>query len=287
MNTKKQLSDDEKETLESTIYLKIFKKVLETGIQKELSTSDPKIYGYRINIHNPEEEHFFSDNSKFIQLMDSRRILFKTKLTSDDIYFPIFILSEIIEKEIITYMEHPIEENYYEYLTKIEPTSKKISYGMIEIWEKMLSEPGDFWYQQCKGSDEEEGIYHFYGNRIYQYEYRNGKYYTVYFSTDRKGQVHERTIDFLEETSIKKGKHRILQSLHKSSKFYHENGPLIEYTLQDMLDYVNQLLEVDRFLEEKSKIHPELLIESKNPKYIQKYLDLGYSIEEALSSVGY
>lgn len=280
------MKPDEKKKFEETIYLKIFKKVLERGIEKELESPDSTIFGYRIIIHNAELEHFFSVHSKFIQLMENYEIILKTRIGADDSYFVLFILSELINKDHHFFMEHPIEENYYQYLEDIDDNT---GYDQKAIWEKMLSEPADFWYQQNQVMEGEgEGIYHFYGNKLTQYQYRDGKYYQVYYSKDRKtGNTIERCMDMIEEVKIEKREDKIYQSLHKSSKFSHERKPLVEYTLQDMLDFVNQLLEVYDFIEMKEKIHPELLTEAKNPKFIQKYLDLGLSIEEALESVGY
>ncbi len=290
------------------LFCKLYKKIIESAIEKEKNPKNSIIFGYNVSFSHMEDIYFNCLNHLFLDLMTKKEIIFKTKLKEEEIYFPMLILCEIINKDIIHFDNSSIVHTYFfEYALLNEDIDEIKRYydgnGMFTdkkyFMNKMLNKNGEYWIQHAGNSRKQTSlniIFNFEDSKIDQYIYENNNYFRIKKTRtqtiDMDGNLHIEEpgsiILFIEENKKKiKEDERSYLYAKKNSKFDHSKKRLTEYTLQDILEYLNHQIDIYENEENKKLTNEEILIESKNPKNIQRLLDLGISIEEALESVGF
>ncbi len=276
--------------------LLLFKKIIEKGIELEISEAgeNDEIYGYNV-IYTSEYNLFFKFNSTFMSLMRNENIILKSKLKYHYIYFPMYILGNIINNGMINCT---ITENYYSYLKNREITNEDlydIDENYIFYFEKMIEESPEFWFSHSGSSNitnhrPEKIIFDFCHSQIDQYKFNNNKYVktTKYIDINMVESEIIRTKEYGSKNIVNlENEERYFLQLKESSKFNFEKKDLIEYTLQDILEYINEQINVYHSLDSLKNLNKELDSEIKSPKMVQKLLDNGLSIDEALEQIGY
>lgn len=265
--------------------LLFYRKLIEHGIEMEKKSGEQE-YGYILYVQELEEDQeqeqpFFYSCEKFASYMRLKKMIFKSSLPVTSMYLPMFILRELISKPVIQIFNHPIIVKYVEYLQK-----NNLDIGG-NIFERLMTQPGDYWYQKAgksKYNQESTFIYDFIETHIDQYIYQDGKY--IKHLKKWKGEHFTMlTLELCEE--ITDDYQRIFKYVRDSSKFGIDKPSLVEYTLQDILEYINKLIYISEYHDDRSKLISALIIESKKPEKIEEYLNKGHSIEEALTYVGY
>lgn len=265
--------------------LMFYRKLIEHGIEMEKESGEQE-YGYILYVRDVEEEQeeeqpFFYRGEKFVYNMGLKRMILKSSLPVSSIYLPMYILRELISNPVIHTENHPILEKYHEYLQK-----NNLEDG-VDIFHRMMSQSGDYWYQKTgksKYPPESTFIYDFIETLIDQYIYQDGKYikHLKRWVDDKWINI---TMELFEEVTF--DYQRIFKYVRDSSKFGIDKPSIVEYTLQDMLEYINKLLYISECHDDRSLLISALILESKKPEKIEEYLSKGYSIEEVLTYVGY
>ncbi len=278
----------------------LFKKIIEKAIELEISEAleNDEIYGYNI-IYTSEFNFFFKYNSKFMTLMLNENIILKSKLKYHHIFFPMYILGNIINNGMINFTG-TIAINYYSYLKNTEMTEEDwedFEKNHIFYLEKMIDEPDEFWFNHSGSSDDnlkftshgpKKMIFDFCETQIEQYKFNNNKYVQTKKFIDIDESEIIRTKEYGSKNIVNlENEERYFLQLKESSKFNFEKKDLIEYTLQDILEYLNNQISIYHSLDSINKLNKELNLEIKSPKMVQKLLDNGLSIDEALESIGY
>ncbi len=293
----------------------LFKKIIEKAIELEISEAreNDEIYGYNI-IYTSEFNFFFKYNSKFMTLMLNENIILKSKLKYHHIFFPMYILGNIINNGMINFTG-TIAINYYSYLKNTEMTEEDwedFEKNHIFYLEKMIDEPDEFWFNHSGSSDEvylthlfaqsagkddnlkftnhslKKMIFDFCDTQIEQYKFNNNKYVQTKKFIDIDESEIIRTKEYGSKNIVNlENEERYFLQLKESSKFNFEKKDLIEYTLQDILEYLNNQISIYHSLDKMNELNKELNSEVKSPKMVQKLLDNGLSIDEALESIGY
>ncbi len=80
---------------------------------------------------------------------------------------------------------------------------------------------------------------------------------------------------------------RLIKNLRDSSKFSFNKNNLIEYTLEDILDYLNIQLESYETYKKMNEVQEEAAKEAKNHKNLKRLLNYGVTIEEVLEAIGF
>ncbi len=178
--------------------------------------------------------------------------------------------------------------------------------------EKMLEEEGDFWInssghrypsiiENIENTTENNNqmIFDFTSSTIYQYLYKEPDFCFTKAAVSQSEipeNVNERfkyvakigtSFETIYCDSRLSKEEQFFQNFKNSTKFSFDRNDLIEYTLQDILDYLNNQLENYELFKQMNKVQNEAIIEAKNPKMIQRCLNAGQTIDEALNSVGY
>ncbi len=278
------------------LILKIFKKVIEYCVELEKNKTLENDYGYLLTRTCDMDYYFGLANKKFTELMKNREIIFKTKIEERYIYFPMFILAQIICKDILTFRNTIFVYLYFQYLNEnmeihnlgiMRVKNGKQEIDEIKFLNYLLQKEGRYWIEHTGSSRKKEYnvlemIFNFEECEIEQYRFENNEYICIEEFNNK--QVIKRI--YTAEPAIK-DEERVYKYMKKSSKFYHEKPKIIEYTLKDILDYINGQISVYEYDDKKKNINNEVLIESKNPKHLERLLSYGISIDEALESIGF
>ncbi len=289
------------------LVVKLFKKVIEAAIELENKPENEITYGYRLVESDEDNDTFFRDQELFYSLMRSKKIIFKSKLRFHQIFFAMYILSMIINMELFVLHDYGFQDNYITYLQENNLNEDNLELKSIkEIIEKMLKEPGDFWINHSGKTHIDYGpeyvkedypiIFNF-DDSVIQHYYLEDEIYvakakrdTFVKHPDGKEEIVKKII-ITDQIRIKlrmSKQKRFLKNMKTSSKFsFVREEDLIEYTLEDILDYLNNQLEGYEIYKKKNEVQNEVVMEAKNPKMLQRCLDAGQSIDEALNSVGY
>jgi hypothetical protein len=257
------------------VFFEFMRKIIETAIDYESKIESDKYYGY-IAYSVDTESPFFYMNSTFDSMMKNKEIIFKTKLPIQLIYLPLYILSELINRNNPYGIPTNIEERFLHHFFKDDD---EIPISNMVIIKNFMEKTGEEWFKLSGIGN--EYIFNFEETIFGSYEYHEGNYLN-FIGSKKQFKQH-----FKSEERIESQLKRVFDGLKKSSKFHRESPPLKEFTLQEMLNYIDQLRLVYSYVESKKTLNPDILIESKHPKLVQKYLDLGYTIEEVLDFVGY
>ncbi len=284
----------------------IFKNVIEAAMQIENSNNET--YAYIVS-NTSDNDCFFDKDLLFVSLMNQKKIFLKSKVPYHQIYFPLFILAKIINEDIFQIEEHTLIEAYADYLEVNNLLEEDVNYeNDLEIINQMTREPGIFWinksgctkdrsdYTKIK-VEEEEIVFKFDESYIEQYDLQDdGRYikkfkYPInetYIDIDgkikRKYKVIYKELEVFPKLS---NKERYIKYTKEQTKFSFRKQEMIEYTLQDIYDYINKQLELFESLDKINELNQNLKTELKNPKMVQRLLDSGLSVEEALESIGY
>jgi hypothetical protein len=268
--------------------LLFYRKLIMTGIEIEKRSEDKQIYGYRVvNVINPDDEqdrYYFFYDCKFTNLMFEKKIILKSSLPKSLIYLPMYILKEMIENTTINPDSHSILCSYISFLIK----NQQINPEMIDfpqfIIDNMISKEGDYWYEHSGVSSED--IFNFSDVVIDKYIYQDHKYIQLVIRKNiQTGKVEYVPFEIFDEMTL--DYQRIFKYVRDSSKFGFDKPSLIEYTLNDILEYINQQIYICECFNDRSKIIHSIEIEAKEPSRLNKYLQEGHSIQDALSFVGY
>ncbi len=257
------------------VFFEFMKKIIETAIEYESKIENKQYYGY-IAYSMKEDSPFFDLNTTFDSMMKNKEILLKTKLPIQQIYLPMYILSELINMKQPYGIPNEIEERYIYHFFKDDDD---IPISNMVIIKNFMEKKGEEWFK-LSGIGH-EFIFNFEETKFGSYEYHEGSYYNFIGSKKHIKQ------HFKSEERIESQIKRVFDGLKKSSKFHRKPPPLKEFTLYEILDYIHQLQHVYPYIESQKTLNPDILIESKHPKLVQRYLDMGYTIEEVLDFVGY
>ncbi len=278
------------------LILKIFKKVIEYCVELEKNKTPENDYGYLLIKAASHDYYFGFSNKKFVDLMLNKEIIFKTKIEEKYVYFPMLILAQIICKDIFTLNNSIFVRQYFQYLSEnmeihnlgiTRMKNDKQELDEIKFLNYLLEKEGKYWLDHSGSNRKKEHnvlemIFDFEDSEIEQYKCENNEYTRLEKYNNKP--VIKRI--FTNEPTIKE-EERVYKYMKKSSKFNHERPKIIEYTLKDILDYINGQISVYENDDKKKNINEEVLIESKNPKHLERLLNYGISIEEALESVGF
>ncbi len=264
-------------------YLSLFKKVIEKAIELEISKANEnkQTYGYLVS-GSTDYDHFFQSGSTFVKLMFDKKIILKSKLQKHQIFFPMFILATIINDDIIDIDKSVL---IYPFLNNFDFEND----DDIQILNKMIESPGEFWIINSGINEENENfniIFDFGESNIEQYIYENNKYWITRNYVNKIGEKFTK-IEELNEEKIFDVKELFFYQMKEVSKFEFQKIKVKEYTLQDILEYLNEQINVYHSLDKIIELNKELEVEIKNPKMLQKLLDNDLSIDEALESIGY
>ncbi len=272
-------------------YVKLFKKVIESAIKLEKNNNET--FGYMVT-NSTILDFYFGCDSEFMNLMDEHSIILKSKLPYHQIYFPMFILSKIINHDIFDIDPDVLIESYRDYyLLDLQIVEEGVDYDDDNIiLNRMLQEEGDFWinHSGCSKNRQEYTthvpenlIFNFDGSLIKRYFYENKRYFKKTKCINKKTKEFIRyAVEELEKREEPSGRKKYFVQKKENTKFYF-GKKIIEYTLQDILEYLNEQINVYYYLELKKELDSEV----KSPKMVQKLLDNGLSIDEALESIGY
>lgn len=146
---------------------------------------------------------------------------------------------------------------------------------------KMLNEKADFWIQYSGNSDltMKKLVFDFIDSTINQFIFQDGEYI-------RNSLVGSKVIQFRERKKWIKDDALMYYYLKRGGLF-DLNKDLIEYTLRDILEHLDRQIFIFENSEKFEKINEEVILQTKNPKMIQKYLTMGVEIEDALGFVGF
>ncbi len=281
------------------LFLKLYKKIIEYAIELELSESrrnkNSEYYGYILSFSHNEDIFFNCLNHTFYNLMRKKEIILKTKLNDNHIYFPMLILSEIINKNFMTF-DCKIYSPYLQYLEMnillVEERKiccpRGIVIDKVYFMNLMLNEKPKFWFEHSGNSVKKQiplnMIYDFEDSVIDKYTLTSGKYIRIekdkiieLFENESEGRIR---YDFSEDE-------RPYIFMKKNSKFDHTKKNFTEYTLNDILNFIDEQINIYEIQDNKKLLNEEIEFESKNPKNLQRLLNYGVSIEEALEAIGY
>lgn len=264
--------------------LLFYRKLIETGIEMEKKNKDKQIYGYRVvNVINPDDEqdrYYFFYDCKFTNLMFEKKIILKSSLPKSSIYLPMYILKELIENATINPDSHSILCSYISFL---QIDQEMIDFPQLII-DNMISKEGDYWYEHSGVSSKD--IFNFSDVVIDKYIYQDHKYIQLVKKKNiQTGKVEDVPFEIFDEMTL--DYQRIFKYVRDSSKFGFDKPSLVEYTLKDILEYINQQIYICECFNDRSKIIHSIEIEAKEPSKLNKYLQEGHSIQDALSFVGY
>lgn len=284
----------------------LFKKIIESAIELEKKESGTETFGYRLANSEEDDIYLMICKPTFYSLMLNKKIILKTKLKMSKIYFVMFILAQIIEFNMLKLDDDIFFTFSLYYNSKVNnidinninnnenPNIDIFSRGIPRInkdvlIEKMLEEEGDFWINSSSHSypsiientteNNNQMIFDFTSSTIYQYLYKEVEFKYV-------AKIGSSFETIYCDSRLSK-EEQFFQNVKNSTKFSFDRNDLIEYTLQDILDYLNNQLENYELFKQMNQVQNEAIIEAKNPKMIQKCLDAGQTIDEALNSVGY
>lgn len=281
------------------LFLKLYKKIIEYAIELELSESrrnkNSEYYGYILSFSHNEDIFFNCLNHTFYNLMRKKEIILKTKLNDNHIYFPMLILSEIINKNFMTF-DCKIYSPYLQYLEMniLLVEERKICCPLGIVIDKiyflnlMLNEKPKFWFEHSGNSVKKQiplnMIYDFEDSVIDKYTLTSGKYIRIekdkiieLFENESEGRIR---YDFSEDE-------RPYIFMKKNSKFDHTKKNFTEYTLNDILNFIDEQISIYEIQDNKKLLNEEIEVESKNPKNLQRLLNYGVTIEEALEAIGF
>ncbi len=276
-------------------YLNLFKKVIESAI--ELEKKNNQTFGYIVS-NSTNCDCYFGSDTKFMNLMSEHSIVLKSNLQYHQIYFPMFILSRIINHDILDIDPCVLIENYTEYLEDNQLLEEGVDYDDdFECLNRMLQEEGDFWINNSGCSKNrkeytnhipENIIFYFNESFIERYFYEDERFVkkTRYINKNT-GELIRLVVEELEKSKAPNGEKKYFALKKENTKFYFGKKKIIEYTLQDILEYLNEQINVYYSLDSLVELNKELDSEVKSPKMVQKLLDNGLSIDEALESIGY
>ncbi len=276
-------------------YVKLFKKVIESAI--ELEKMNNQTFGYIVS-NSTGNDLYFGYDKKFMNLMNERSIVLKSNLQYHQIYFPMFILSRIINHDIFDFDQLVLIENFIDYLKDNHLVEDGINYyDDIICLNRMLQENGDFWinHSGCSKNRKEYTthipenlIFDFDESFIHRYFYEDERYVRKnrYINKDT-GELIKLVVEELEKSKAPNGEKKYFALKKENTKFYFGKKNIIEYTLQDILEYLNEQINVYHSLDSLKNLNKELDSEVKSPKMVQKLLDNGLSIDEALEQIGY
>ncbi len=272
----------------------LYKKVIESAIELENESTRENYFGYRLS-ESSEDDIYFRDSETFYSLMVNKKIILKTKVEYAKMYFPMYILSLIINLNIFRLTEYGIIDDYIvKYLQPNNLMEENMNHkNKKNVLKKMLEESGNFWINHSGIPNIENGnenfpiYFDFSESYIMIYELKD-EVYKARREREFKGKKQIVIIDEIDCISKLSKEARFLKNLKDCSKFAHnKEDELIEYTLQDILNYLNIQLESYEIYKQMNEVQEEASKEAKNPKMIQRCLDAGQSIEEALDSVGF
>ncbi len=276
-------------------YLNLFKKVIESAI--ELEKNNNQTFGYIVS-NSTDCDIYFGCDTKFMNLMNEHSIVLKSKLQYHQIYFPMFILSRIINHDIFDIDPVVLIERYTEYLEDNQLLEEGVDYDDdFECLNRMLQEKGDFWINRsgCSKNRQEYTkhipenlIFNFDESFIERYFYEDERFVkkTRYINKNT-GEIIRLVVEELEKSKAPSGEKKYFALKKENTKFYFGKKKIIEYTLQDILEYLNEQINVYHSLDSLKNLNKELDSEVKSPKMVQKLLDNGLSIDEALEQIGY
>ncbi len=290
------------------LVVQLFKKVIEAAI--EFEKKEETTFGYRLIESDEDNDTFFRDQELFYSLMRSKKIIFKSKLRFHQMFFPMYILSMIINMELFVLHDYGFQDDYIRYLQENNLIENNFDLKPIkEIIEKMLEEPGEFWINHSGKKHIDYGVDYVKEDYPIIFNFDDSVIQHYYLETDcsekylakRKRNIFVKHPDGREEMvekiiitdeirrKLKMSKQkRFLKNMKTSSKFlFIREEDLIEYTLEDILNYLNNQLEGYERYKKMNEVQEEAIKEAKNPKMLQRCLDAGQSIDEALNSVGY
>ncbi len=284
----------------------IFKNVIEAAMQIEKDNLNNNTFAYIVS-NSSDCDSFFNHDSLFMSLMNQKKILLRTKVPYHQIYFPLFILAKIINEDIFQIEEYSLIETYAEYLEENNLLEEDVNYDNdLEIIGQMTREPGIFWINKSGCTKDrsdftniqpEQIVFKFNESYVEQYDLQDdGKYIKklnyptneTYIDIDGKKKRKLKVVyKELEVHPKLSNKERYIKFTKEITKFSFEKHEMIEYTLQDIYCYLNKQLELFDTLDKLDELNQNLKSELKNPKMIQKLLDSGLSVEEALESIGF
>lgn len=286
-------------------FMKLFKKVLEVGIKLEKEIENPQKYGYIVSHADPHYDIFFDSDSTFMNMMNSKKIILQSKLPHDKIYYFMFILATIMNQDFVSFgVDDFIFEKYSNFLD-FNPAHDVDDEGIdyddpVQYMNLLLQETGNFWIDHCghrKFYRPPHCIYDFRDSTFERFLYMDGKYCQKITTNKivqhpdgtKETQKIDNFIDYMSSSSMKKtNQERILYNLRKASPFCFDSPPdIIEYTLPMMLHYVQQQIDLYEVLPTFTLLNEDIKIKGKTPFMIQKYINMGLSIEEVLEAVGY
>lgn len=267
-------------------FVRLYKKIIEHAIKLE---DKERVFGYNVSNVRIDEFYFFRRSSQFSIKMMNKEIIFKTGLNAEQIYFPMFILADIINKDTFGFDISPLPFMYFEHLNDIgEVDDMGLYYDGVKMTDKMyfmnkmLNEKADFWIQYSGNSDltMKKLVFDFIDSNINQYIFEDGEYIKNSF-------VGSKVIRFRETKKWIKDDNELMYYYLKSGGIFDLNKDLIEYTLGDILEHLDRQIFIFENSEKFEKINEEVILQTKNPKMIQKYLTMGVEIEDALGFVGF